>query len=80
MKDLDIALKYIQFRLRNNEEVIINKEGIQVNLIKAKNTMPPMDAENAKDVINGLMEDAERGIPRGLDGVDVDMYQKMYGV
>lgn len=80
MKDLDLALKYIQYRLKNNEEVIINKEGIQVNLIKAKNTMPPMDAENARDVINGLMEDAERGIPRGLDGVDVDMYQKMYGV
>jgi len=80
MKDLDIALKYIQYRLKNNEEVIINKEGIQVNLIKAKNTMPPMDAENARDVINGLMQDAEMGIPRGLDGVDVDMYQRMYGI
>ena len=80
MKDLDLALKYIQYRLKENEEVIINKEGIQVNLIKAKNTMPPMDAENARDVINGLMEDAEMGIPRSLDGIDVDMYQKMYGV
>jgi len=80
MKDLDIALKYIQNRLKGDEEVIINKEGIQVNLIKAKNTMPPMDAENARDVINGLMEDSELGIPRGLDGVDVDMYQKMYGI
>jgi hypothetical protein len=80
MKDLDLALKYIQFRLKKDEEVIINKEGIQVNLIKAKNTMPPMDAENARDVINGLMQDAEMGIPRGLDGVDVDMYQRMYGI
>jgi len=80
MKDLDLALKYIQFRLKNNEEVIINKEGIQVNLIKSRNELAPMDAENARDVINGLMEDAEMGVPRGLDGVDVDMYQKMYGV
>ncbi len=80
MKDLDIALKYIQNRLKNKEEVIINKEGVQVNLIKSKNELVPMDAENARDVINGLMEDADRGIPRGLDGVDVDMYQKMYGI
>ena len=80
MKDLDIALKYIQYRLKNNEEVIINKEGIQVNLIQSRNELAPMDAENARDMINGLMEDADRGIPRGLDGVDVDMYQKMYGV
>ena len=80
MKDLDIALKYIQFRLKENEEVIINKEGIQVNLIKSKNELSPMDAENARDMINGLVEDADRGIPRGLDGVDVDMYKKMYEV
>lgn len=80
MKDLDIALKYIQFRLKENEEVIINKEGIQVNLIKSKNELSPMDAENARDMINGLMEDAERGVPRGLDGVDVDMYKQMYGI
>lgn len=80
MKDLDIVLKYIQYRLKNNEEVIINKEGIQVNLIKSRNELAPMDAENARDVINGLMEDAEMGVPRGLDGVDVDMYRQMYGV
>ncbi len=80
MKDLDIALKYIQFRLKKDEEVIINKKGIQVNLIKSKNELAPMDAENARDMINGLMEDSDRGIPRGLDGIDVDMYQKMYGV
>ena len=80
MKDLDIALKYIQFRIKGDEEVIINKKGIQVNLIKSKNELAPMDAENARDVINGLMEDAERGVPRGLDGIDVDMYQKMYEV
>lgn len=80
MKDLDIALKYIQFRLKKDEEVIINKEGIQVNLIKSRNELAPMDAENARDMINGLMEDADRGIPRSLDGIDVDMYQKMYGV
>jgi len=80
MKDLDIALKYIQYRLKENEEVIINKKGIQVNLIKSRNELAPMDAENARDVINGLMEDAEMGIPRSLDGIDVDMYQKMYGV
>ena len=80
MKDLNIALKYIQFRLKENEEVIINKEGIQVNLIKSKNELSPMDAENARDMINGLMEDAERGVPRGLDGVDVDMYKQMYGI
>jgi hypothetical protein len=80
MKDLDIALKYIQFRLKEEEEVIINKKGIQVNLIKSKNELAPMDAENARDMINGLMEDADRGIPRGLDGVDVDMYKRMYEV
>jgi len=80
MKDLDIALKYIQYRLKNNEEVIINKKGIQVNLIKSKNELAPMNAEDARDMINGLMEDAEMGIPRSLDGIDVDMYQKMYGV
>lgn len=80
MKDLDLALKYIQYRLKGDEEVIINKKGIQVNLIKSKNELAPMDAENARDMINGLMEDADRGIPRSLDGIDVDMYQKMYGV
>lgn len=80
MKDLDLALKYIQFRLKKDEEVIITKKGIQVNLIKSKNELAPMDAENARDMINGLMEDAERGIPRGLDGVDVDMYKQMYGI
>lgn len=80
MKDLNLALKYIQYRLKENEEVIINKEGIQVNLIKSRNELAPMDAENARDIINGLMEDAEMGVPRGLDGVDVDMYQKMYGI
>lgn len=80
MKDLDIALKYIQYRLKGNEEVIINKKGIQVNLIESRNELAPMDAENARDMINGLMEDADRGIPRSLDGIDVDMYQKMYGV
>jgi hypothetical protein len=80
MKDLDIALKYIQFRLKEEEEVIINKKGIQVNLIKSRNELAPMDAENARDMINGLMEDADRGIPRGLDGVDVDMYKRMYEV
>jgi len=80
MKDLDLALKYIQYRLKGDEEVIINKKGIQVNLIKSKNELAPMDAENARDVINGLMEDAERGVPRSLDGIDVDMYQKMYEV
>lgn len=80
MKDLDLALKYIQFRLKKDEEVVITKKGIQVNLIKSKNELAPMDAENARDMINGLMEDAERGIPRGLDGVDVDMYKQMYGI
>ena len=80
MKDLDIALKYIQFRLKKDEQVIITKKGIEVNLIKSKNELAPMDAENARDMINGLMEDADRGIPRGLDGVDVDMYKKMYGI
>ena len=80
MKDLDIALKYIQFRLKGDEEVIINKKGIQVNLIKSKNELAPMDAENARDMINGLMEDSDRGIPRSLDGVDVDMYKQMYGI
>ena len=80
MKDLDLALKYIQFRLKGDEEVIINKKGIQVNLIKSRNELAPMDAENARDVINGLMEDAEMGIPRGLDGVDVDMYKRIYEV
>jgi hypothetical protein len=80
MKDLDIAFKYIQFRLKGEEEVIINKKGIQFNLIKSKNELAPMDAGIPRDMINGLMEDTEMGTPRSLDGVDVDMYKKMYGI
>ena len=38
-----------------------------------------MDAENAGDLINGLVEDAHTNhIPRHIDGVDVDMLRQMY--
>jgi hypothetical protein len=79
MKDLHIALKYIQGKLRGNEQIIINKEGFDIKLIESNNEMPPMDAENARDVINGLVNDSDLdNTPRGLDGVDVEMYRLMY--
>lgn len=81
MKDLHVALKYIQGKLRGDEEIVITKKGFDIKLIKSKNEMQPMDAENASDIINGLVEDSDlNNVPRGLDGVDVDMYQKMYGI
>ena len=79
MKDLHVALKYIQGKLRDNEQITITKEGFDIKLIKANNDMPPMDAENAGDLINGLVEDAHTNhIPRHIDGVDVEMQRQMY--
>ncbi len=80
MKDLHVALKYIQGKLRGDEEITITKEGFDIKLIKANNDMPPMDAENAGDMINGLVEDADTNpVPRSVDGVDVEMYRQIYG-
>ena len=79
MKDLHIALKYIQGKLRGDEEIVITKKGFDIKLIKSKNEMQPMDAENASDIINGLVEDSDlNNIPRHIDGVDVEMLRKMY--
>ena len=79
MKDLHIALKYIQGKLRGDEEIVITKKGFDIKLIKSKNEMPPMDAENASDIINGLVEDSDvNHVPRHIDGVDVEMLRKMY--
>ena len=80
MKDLHIALKYIQGKLRNDEAIIITKEGFNIKLINADNKMPPMDAENAKDVINGLVNDSDLdNTPRPvMDGVDVEMLKQIY--
>ena len=79
MKDLHVALKYIQGKLRGDEQIIITKEGFDIKLIKSKNEMSPMDAENASDMINGLVEDSDTNpIPRSVDGVDVDMLRQIY--
>lgn len=80
MKDLHIALKYIQGKLRGDEKIIITKEGFEIKLIKSNNEIPPMDAENARDVIEGLVEDSDtNNTPRHVDGVDVEMYRQIYG-
>ena len=79
MKDLHIALKYIKGKFRGYEEIVITKKGFHSKLIKSKNEMQPMDAENAKDIINGLVEDSDlNNVPRHIDGVDVEMLRKMY--
>jgi len=79
MKDLHVALKYIQGKLRGDEQIIITKYGFDIKLIKSKNDMPPMDAKNASDMINGLVEDSDTNpIPRSVDGVDVDMLRQIY--
>lgn len=80
MKDLHVALKYIQGKLREDEQIVITKEGFDIKLIKAKNEMPPMDAEDAGDLINGLVNDSDLdNTPRSLiDGVDVEMQRQMY--
>ena len=79
MKDLHVALKYIQGKLRDDEQIIITKEGFDIMLVESKNILEPMDAENAGDLINGLVEDADTNhIPRHIDGVDVDMLRQMY--
>ena len=59
MKDLHVALKYIQGKLRDDEQIIITKEGFDIMLVESKNILEPMDAENAGDLINGLVEDAD---------------------
>jgi len=79
MKDLHVALKYIQAKLRDDEQIIITKEGFDIMLVESKNILDPMDAENAGDLINGLVEDAHTNhVPRHIDGVDVDMLRQMY--
>lgn len=80
MKDLHVALKYIQGKLRGDEQIIITKHGFDIKLIKSKNEIPPMDAKNASDMINGLVEDSDtNNTPRHVDGVDVEMYRQIYG-
>ena len=76
MKELHVALKFIQNKLGEDEKVVITKEGFDIQLIKSKNDLPPMGAEDAGDVINGLMEDSD--IPKSIDGVDVEMYKQIY--
>jgi len=80
MKELHVALKFIQNKLRGDEKIVITKEGFDIQLIQSKNEMPPMDAENAKDVINGLVNDSDiDNTPRSLvDGVDVEMLRQIY--
>lgn len=79
MKDLHVALKYIQGKLRGDEEIVITKKGFDIKLIKSKNEMLPMDAENAGDIINGLVEDSDiNHVPRSIDGVDVEMLRSIY--
>ena len=65
MKDLHVALKYIQAKLRDDEQIIITKEGFDIKLIKTKND----ELVNDSDLDN---------VPRSLDGVDVDMLRKIY--
>ena len=65
MKDLHVALKYIQGKLRDDEQIIITKEGFNIKLIKTKND----ELVNDSDLDN---------VPRSLDGVDVDMLRKIY--
>ena len=65
MKDLHVALKYIQGKLRDDEQIIITKEGFDIKLIKTKN--------------DELVKDADlNNVPRHIDGVDVEMLRKMY--
>jgi len=77
MRDLHVALKFIQNKLNKDEQIIITKESFDIKLIKAKNEMPPM---NAGDLINGLVNDSDLdNTPRSLiDGVDVEMQRQMY--
>ncbi len=80
MKDLHVALKYIQGKLRGDEQIVITKEGFDIKLIKAKNEMSPINAGDAGDLINGLVNDSDLdNTPRSLiDGVDVEMQRQMY--
>lgn len=65
MKDLHVALKYIQGKLRDDEQIIITKEGFDIKLIKTKN--------------DELVKDSDlNNVPRHIDGVDVEMLRKMY--
>ena len=69
MKDLHIALKYIQGKLRDNEQITITKKDFNIKLIKANN-----------DMVNGLVENVDvNPIPSSLiDGIDVEMQRQMY--
>jgi|TARA_B110000495_G_C22570110_1_gene343315 hypothetical protein len=80
MRDLHVALKFIQNKLNKDEQIIITKEGFDIMLVESKNILEPMDAENTEDVINGLVEDADvNPVPRHIYGVDVEMHRHMYG-
>tara|TARA_Y100001938_G_scaffold148516_1_gene232420 strand:+ start:94 stop:366 length:273 start_codon:yes stop_codon:yes gene_type:complete len=79
MKELHVALKFIQNKLRGDEKIVITKEGFDIQLIQSKNDLPPMQAEDAGNIINGLVEDADTNpVPRSIDGVDVEMYKQIY--
>jgi len=64
MRDLHVALKFIQNKLNKDEQIIITKEGFNIKLIKTNDE---------------LVEDPDvNNIPRSLDGVDVEMQRQMY--
>lgn len=64
MRDLHVALKFIQNKLNKDEQIIITKEGFNIKLIKTNDE---------------LVEESDvNNIPRSLDGVDVDMQRYMY--
>jgi len=64
MRDLHVALKFIQNKLNKDEQIIITKEGFNIKLIKTNDE---------------LVEESDvNNIPRSLDGVDVEMQRYMY--
>ena len=64
MRDLHVALKFIQNKLNKGEQIIITKEGFNIKLIKTNDE---------------LVEESDvNNIPRSLDGVDVEMQRYMY--
>jgi len=64
MRDLHVALKFIQNKLNKDEQIIITKEGFDIKLIKTNDE---------------LVEDSDfNNVPRSLDGVDVEMQRYMY--
>ena len=64
MRDLHVALKFIQNKLNKDEQIIITKEGFNIKLIKTNDE---------------LVEDPDvNNILKFLDGVDVDMLRQIY--